>query len=118
MRLKNQEIIEHHIEHAHQDADDTGRAHVARALEHRTRQAVELIKRSRQGEDEKIEGGITGDVGPTTQPIGQGMGDGHRHGHREQTEQEGDDKRMAEHLPGFLEVVGTNEMRHLHGETH
>ena len=92
--------------------------HVARALEHGTREVEEEYQGKGEGVDEEVERCIGGNVVASAQPEGEGMVDGYACETHEEAEDASADERMLEYLSRLREVVGTNEMSHLNAESH
>ena len=118
MELEDKDIIKHHVHHTHQDAHDARYPHVSTALEHGSRQIGQLEEWHDQHENHEVEGGVGSNVGTSTQPERQLTGDAQSDDGDNDAEKEGAEQTMPEHLTSLAEVIGTDEMRHLHGETH
>ena len=55
VRREDEEVVEHHIEQAHEDIEQTGNVHVAATTEHSAAQGIELGKGNAQTENKEIE---------------------------------------------------------------
>ena len=113
----DKEVIEHHIADAYQHRHHTRGMHVACRLEHHLGDMIQEYEGQRQTVYQKITRGIARNISTATQPIRQmGMHSYTCQGNTKaehQTAYQG----MAEYLTSLHEIVGSDEMSHLHRET-
>ena len=118
VHLRDEDVVEDDVEHTHEDVQCRRDAHVAGALQHGTGKAFHLEEDAGEADEQEVDGGVAGDVGRSAEPEGQLLMYGDTcHGEHKAPEETADE-RLPEHATGRLEVVGTDEMGYLHGETH
>ena len=113
----DKEVVEHDIANTDEHGHDTRRVHIARRLEHHLGRVIEIDKRQHQDIYQEIARGRKGYVLASTQPIRQLIMDGDTDQGNQKAKEQATDKPMLKHLTRLEEVVGTDEMSHLHGKT-
>ena len=117
-RREDKEVVEHHIEQAHEDIEQTGNMHVAATTEHSAAQGIELGKGNAQAENEEIERSIAADILSPTQPMRQALADGYAYGAEHNGKRDAGDEALAQHMSGFGQISSSYAMGYLYVETH
>ena len=113
----DEEIVEDDIADAYQHRHHTRCMHVACRLEHHLGDVIEEHKGQHKAVYQEIPGGIRRYVVATAQPVRQISMNAHAHQGKHQTERQAAYQGMAIHLACLHEIVGTDEVSHLHRET-
>ena len=113
----DEEIVEDHITDTYQHRHHAGRMHVACRLEHHLGDVIKEHEGQHEAIYQEILRGIRSDVVAATQPIGQIAMDAHTHQGEHQAERQTAYQGMAIYLACPPEIVGTDEMSHLHRES-
>ena len=114
----DKEVVEQHVQDAHQDVQHRRNLHVARALEHRAGQALQLEEDAAHADDGEIQRGIGGYLRRAAQPVGQGTADEEPGDGEHEAERHAAHQRLPQDAPRTLEVVGADGVGHLDGEFH
>ena len=113
----DKKIVESHVEHTHRDTHGARHTHVARTLEHGGRQMKQQQKRKRQREHPEVSRCVGSNIRSATQPIRQPRADGHPHTGEHHAHRQSAYQRMAKHVAGLREIVGSHKVGHLHRES-